>query len=177
MGSKYAPVVLSTIIGGQENKVYNCVCNSAVIGGCKNQVQGSLHSGILSGAKNTINSSCYSNTIGGQSNSTQGSKRSSIVAGSKNGLSYSYNSTVIGGSKNQIYTSFDSVILGGNSLVLSNVCSLVYVPELMIHTASLCNSSNMLLVRDTDGMVRYREVDNLLGSVDRFSLNILNFGC
>jgi hypothetical protein len=71
---------------------------------------------------------------------------------------------VIGGCSNYISTSFDSVIIGGSNLQLNNVCSLVYVPELKIATASICNGVDMILVRDPDGMVRIREVSTIGGS-------------
>jgi hypothetical protein len=91
------------------------------------------------------------------------SKASSISSGDNNTISSSsYRSSVIGGCSNYISTSFDSVIIGGSNLQLNNVCSLVYVPELKIATASICNTSKMILTRDDDGMVRYRDLDSII---------------
>ena len=111
-----------------------------------------------------------SSTLGGSDNLILASTNSSVLGGSFNIIgTNSFDSMIIGGNQNTIIGSSNSLILGGCGLSLSGTDGLVYVPELKIATASICNTADRVLVLDSDGHVRYRESSTITGNLENQS--------
>ena len=140
------------IIGGKNNLVTGgFYCNNGKTYNFPNRAYNSFSSTILGGRANILGTSSDSSIVGGRSNNLfHYSHYSSIIGGKYNIIAtFSRYSSVIGGQYNDLScNSCNSVILGGVGLTLSNECSVVLVPTLKIATASLCNTADMLLVRD-----------------------------
>ena len=151
----------SSLIAASNGAQITCSCNSVILGGvCFTSTPNYGQSGgnqIIGGNNNFVTGGYYSCTYIGYPSYT------SITCNFPNRIYNSKSSTILGGSGNIIGTSSNSVILGGVGLELNSESSVVYVPKLKIATASLCNTADMLLVRDGDGYVRYREASSLSG--------------
>ena len=176
----------STIVSGDNNKIFSSK-QSSILSGCLNLIGTSSYFSTITGGYCNIIHGCYgrySLIAGGQKQELYCANTSLALTSYNSKVKFSYrsavisskdsivegkstnkitNSVIVGGDGNKIYCSDDSIILGGKNLILSGKCSIVYVPELRIATASLCNSLDMILVRDSDGYVRYRDVSSISG--------------
>jgi hypothetical protein len=142
------------------------IINSA-LGGSNNNILSTCRSIISSSKCSNIYDDSHSSTI--LSNYCSRihllSDYSSLLSGSCNQIyCCSDHSSIISGQCNKLEISKRSVILGGCGLTLSNEDDVVFVSKLKIATASLCNTADMILVRDVDGYVRYRESSTICGT-------------
>jgi hypothetical protein len=74
-------------------------------------------------------------------------------------------SAILGGQYHNLSNSTNSVILGGSNLTLNNENDVVYVSKLKIATASNDNGLSDILVRDSNGDVKYRDVSTISSNV------------
>lgn len=134
----------------------------------------------ISGGYDNLAIGDYSLTIGGDGNSVSG-LRTAIIGGNNNTILSGVigNSAIIGGSNNIILSGFvgNSAIIGGANNVVSGTGSIiiggsgisgvstntVYVPKLNIDS-NLLNDDNLteVLVRATDGTIKYKSTDSFL---------------
>jgi len=147
----------STILGGKYNYIgFDNISNNAIISGIYNSINGGGYDGIFVGSGNTIQGDIfttadYSNTIiGGVGNTIYTGVSSSIIGGEFNEL------------KNNTTTYIEnSIILGGQNIT-GTTNDTVYVPNFNInYEPDQDDSLTQILVRDTDGTVKYRSVETI----------------
>ena len=138
----------ASIIGGLCNTIGTQSYYNSIVGGNVNTIQErTSRSGIFGGLCDTIKCGVYESTIIGglnniissnSSNPVNALRRSVILGGSNNSIiTTSSDSAIIGGVGGSMSNSSNSLILGGLGLTLSNASCVVYVPSLMLFTASL----------------------------------------
>lgn len=177
-GSSFSSATNSVILGGSFNNILNTpngsiiggvynhlrnVDNSSITGGYNNCISYTKNSSIIGGKDGYLYNSCESTIIGGYSNNLEDSKYSSIIGGQYNIMSNnSFSSSIIGGYNNCVYNSCKSMILGGSNLSLNSENDTVYVNKLKVATASNDNGLSDILVRDSNGNVKYRDASTIL---------------
>lgn len=172
--STYSGLSASNFIGGGENNTIEGHTNSAILSGKYNYIgfDDISNNAIIAGIYNSINGGGYDGIFVGSGNTIQGD----IF------LTADYSNTIIGGVGNTIYTGVSSSIIGGefnelknntttyieNSIILGgqNITGTtndtVYVPNFNInYEPDQDDSLTQILVRDTDGTVKYRSVETI----------------
>lgn len=133
--------------------------NSAIVGGYKNSISsGAAHAFIGGGGYNSV-STLQSVILGGKHSSIQGAGYySAIVGGRNHTITDGYYSAIIGGLNN--YATGNAVVIGGNNISgTSN--NTVYVPTLNLNNVpDNDNALNQVLVRATDGVVKYKDASS-----------------
>ena len=156
----------NVLLGGSNNRItpFQIGTYNTIIGGSNNTLGISrlLSSSIISSDDSTISGSNGPNVIlGGSNNTLDGSNGNVILGGFTNSLTTgSGRSVIVGGRDNIISGVTDSVIIGGDNIVATSD-STVYVPSLNIGTASNDNVLSNILVRDSDGTIKYRAASSL----------------
>jgi hypothetical protein len=84
-----------------------------------------------------------------------------VLGGQNNNIDFnSDNSSIFGGTNNRIINATKSVIIGGNS-ISGTTADTVYVPNLNInYTPSNDNTLTQILVRASDGTVKYKDINS-----------------
>lgn len=149
----------SFIGGGGSNSA--TTQNSAIVGGYKNIISGgayAAHSFIGGGGYNSI-STLQSVILGGKHSSIQGyGYYSAIIGGRNHTINNGFYSAIIGGLNN--YATGNAVVIGGNNITGSSN-NTVYVPTLNLNNVpDNDNALNQVLVRATDGIVKYKDASS-----------------
>jgi len=155
---------ISSIGGGCDNQLINNANFSSIITGDNNQIDNANYSIIGSGLLNTISDSIVSSILGGYQNIiTTSSSYSSIIGGNGNTMTNSSYSTIIGGQGNSINLLSNVNIIGSSITAIS--ANTTHINNLNIYDQPLQNDSlTELLVRDSDGMIRYRDASSIVSS-------------
>lgn len=155
----------STIGGGYNNKNYSS--GSTIVGGMDSIIDiNSPHSTVVGGYGQIAGSSSGSTIIGGYCHSINGqSYHSTIVGGRQNTVTaFSEYSSILGGELNSTNFLTNTHIIGSNIIAIS--ANTTHVNNLNIYDIpQLDNTLSNLLVRDTNGMIRYREVSSITSGI------------
>jgi hypothetical protein len=136
--------------------------NSIIGGGADNFITGSTTSLDSIGTGPTITGAGINVLVNGYRNSIYDSENSFIGTGVYNRMRDASNSSIIGGADNFISGVTNVHIIGSN--ITGTTANTTYVERFNIGTADVDNTVGDLLVRDTDGTVKVREVTSISGA-------------
>ena len=162
-------VTESFFIGGHDNSILGESTHGGIAGSYESTINNSNNCTILGGNNNVIQDTSLSSVIvGGDgtkgSNIIRSSDSAIIVGGTDNNIVGSQFSSIVGGTGNSISSHDNSVVIGGSGIgaLASNF---VYVPSLNINTTPVNdNTLSQVLVRDSSGDIKYRDVSTIGGS-------------
>lgn len=171
----------SSIIGGCCNEVYGSVLSS-ILGGCCNCLDGGYATSIISGCCNCVGFSYYSTIVGGYCNQTYCSVSSNIIGGYYNCSIFSCNSTVVGGYCNCISGYYD----GGayfycNSSIIGGYCNCIHNSHNSVILGGCCETlsgrDNTILLNGTTQLQETVEksMDDVLDTTP-FTINFTEGG-
>ena len=156
----------SNIAGGLNNLIDDYTRYSVIGGGNSNQILGGEgyfnSNAIVGGERNAIDVSYFSNIAGGSGNTIDSSYYSSVGGGKGNQILNSDYSAILGGRNNILTNHNDTHIIGSN--ITSVSANTTHVERFNIGTIDNNESLNDVLVRDTDGTVRYRSSQSIADS-------------
>lgn len=155
--------VASSIVGGQNNRIFITGTDSSILGGTTNAVSGE-QSSIVGGSNNTlVTPSVNSVILAGTLNQISGNQ-SAVISGSNNSVSESNNSTILGGSNNTISTlpagSANNSVGGGQLASIFHDNSFVWSDGTSFTTSF---AANTFVVKSTGGVIFYSNAGQTTG--------------
>lgn len=174
----------NSILGGQSNNIsrtawsivgggYNNTINKQNVpeiassfnfigGGTSNNIYDSDRTIIVGGYSNNINASTSSIIVGGEYNVISGNTDMSFIGGGENNTIDGNYSSILGGQNNIVNNHTNAHIIGSNITSIS--ANTTHVERLNIGTIDNNESLNDILVRDTNGTIRYRSSRSIADS-------------
>lgn len=151
----------SNFVGEIDSVILGGFCNQIVNGSNGYVANSGGGSGIISGRCNCIDSSYYGGILGGASNTVGKTSSQSVI---------------LGGFNNTICNSDNSAIIGGNSLTLTGMNQMVFVPQLRINSVTQNNTLTDILVLDACGRVCKRAASSIGGGSVTLGLDQIGVG-